>query len=217
LIRHRNHLMMLVLSISTVASFASADAPLESYALAEGKIRFVCEGPDIAVPAWGEFGTVEGALSVDPLDLSKASGSIDVYMISIRTDDAAWDTMFRRAGFLELDDHPKSRFVVEGVRGAKRLKRGKWVPVTLEGRFMLHGIIRKVSVPATLKWMPADPGSEKDSWIHVRASFHITWDDYQIAVPTGRTRNFAGDGALIQADLKYSPKKVKIARGRRSK
>ncbi|MDH3622526.1 MAG: YceI family protein [Myxococcales bacterium] len=217
MIRHRNHLMLLALAISSIASFAHADAPPESYELVEGKIRFVCEGPEVTVPAWGQFGTVEGALSVDPLDLRKASGNIDVYMVSVRTDDAAWDTMFRRAGFLEIDDHPKSRFVVEEVRGAKRLKRGAWVPVTLEGRFMLHGIIRKVSVPATVKWVPADSKSEEDSRIRVRASFHITWDEYQIAVPTGRTRNFTGDGALIQADLQYSPKKVKIARGKRSK
>jgi polyisoprenoid-binding protein YceI len=209
--------MLLALAISSIASFAHADAPSESYELVEGKIRFVCEGPEVTVPAWGQFGTVEGALSVDPLDLPKASGNIDVYMVSVRTDDAAWDTMFRRAGFLEIDDHPKSRFVVEEVHGAKRLKRGAWVPVTLEGRFMLHGIIKKVSVPARVKWMPADSRNEEDSRIHVRASFHITWDEYQIAVPTGRTRSFAGDGALIQADLQYSPKKTKIARGKRSK
>ncbi len=208
---------MLAFSVLAITSFASADAPLESYALKKGKIHFVCEGPDVTVPAWGQFGTVESALSLDPRDLSKASGSIDVYMVSVRTDDAAWDTMFRRAGFLEIDDHPKSRFVVESVRGAKQLKRGTWVPVTLEGHFMLHGIIKDVSVPATVKWMPADSGGGKDSRIHVRASLHITWDEYQIAVPRGSTRTFAGDGALIQADLQYTPKKVKIARSKRSK
>ncbi len=217
MIRHRNHSMILALSMWVVASSALAEAPRQSYTLEEGKIRFVCEGPDVIVPAWGQFGTVEGALSVDPLDLRKASGNVDVYMVSIRTDDAAWDTMFRRAGFLEIDDHPKSRFVVDAVRGVKRLKRGAWVPVTLEGHFMLHGMIKKVSVPATVKWMPADRGSEKDSWIRVRASFHITWEEYQIAVPTGRTRSFAGDGALIQVDLQYSPKKVKVARDTRPK
>ena len=58
------------------------------------------------MPAWGEFTSVEGALSLDARDLGKATENIDVFMISIRTDDAAWDTMFCRAGFPEIDEYP---------------------------------------------------------------------------------------------------------------
>jgi len=208
--------MILAMSIMTVASLAEADASAGSYLLEDGKVRFVCEGPEVTVPAWGQFGTVEGALSLDPLDLSKASGNIDVYMVSIRTDDAAWDTMFRRAGFLEIDDNPTSRFVLEKVRGPKQLEPGKWVSLNLQGHFVLHGITKRVTVPATVKWTPAD-SEHKDARIHVRASFHITWDDYQIAMPTGHTRTFAGDGALIHADLEYGPGKSKSSRGKRAK
>ncbi len=168
-------------------------------------MHFVCEGPEVTVPAWGQFGTVEGALSIDPSDQQTVSGNIDVFMVSNRTNDSAWDTMFRRAGFLEIDDLPKSRFVLEAVRGAKKLEPGKWVPMTLEGRFALHGIRKKISVPATVRWSPADRKSGTSERIHVRASFHVTWDDYEIAMPTGRTRTFAGDGAIIQADLAYRP------------
>jgi polyisoprenoid-binding protein YceI len=208
-------MVMLALPIAMLASFAHANASAESYVLKDGKVRFVCEGPQVTVPAWGQFGTVDGALSVDPRDLSKASGNIDVYMVSIRTDDSAWDTMFRRAGFLEIDDNPKSRFVLQEVRGAKQLDPGKWVPVRLEGHFVLHGITKKITVPAAVKWMPTDQEHGKDERIQVRASFHITWDEYEIAMPTGNTRTFAGNGALIQADLEYSPGKAKSGRGKR--
>jgi polyisoprenoid-binding protein YceI len=199
----------LLFVISALASSASADAARGSHTLEEGKVRFVCEGPQVKVPAWGQFGTVEGALSIDPRDLRKVSGNIDVFMVSIRTDDSAWDTMFRRAGFLEIDDVPKSRFVLEAVRGAKKLEPGKWVPMTLEGRFALHGIRKKVSVPATVRWTPADAKSGASERIHVRASFHVAWEEYEIAMPTGHTRTFAGDGALIQADLAYAPSRPK--------
>jgi hypothetical protein len=56
--------------------------------------------------------------------------------------------------------------------------------------------------------MAADEGER----IRVRASFHITWDDYQIAMPTGSTRLFAGDGTLIHADPNYDPRKGKSKR-----
>jgi polyisoprenoid-binding protein YceI len=211
----RNRALLWALLGCAFSSFAHADASKASYVLADGEVRFVCEGEEVTVPAWGQFGTVEGALSLNPLELSEASGNIDVYMVSIRTEDAAWDTMFRRAGFLEIDDHPKSRFVVDKVRGPKRLERGKWVPMTLEGHFVLHGITKKIQVPATAHWMPADPENDKGERIRVRASFHITWDEYQIAMPTGSTRLFAGDGALIHADLTYELSKAKSGRKKR--
>ncbi len=198
---------MALASVATAASHSS-------YVLKEGQVRFVCEGPDVTVPAWGQFTTVEGAMSLDPRDLGKATGSIDVYMVSIRTDDAAWDTMFRRAGFLEIEDHPKARFVLDGVRGPKRLERGKWTPMTLEGHFVLHGITKKIEVPATARWIAADAEKETRERIRVRASFHITWEEYQIAMPTGSTRSFAGDGALIHTDLTYELEESK-RRGRR--
>ncbi|MGB5366571.1 MAG: YceI family protein [Polyangiales bacterium] len=209
MIRRRNQSVLVLFAVSALASFANADMSPGTHELEEGKVRFVCEGPQVTVPAWGQFGTVEGALSIDPRDLRKASGNIDVFMVSIRTDDSAWDTMFRRAGFLEIDDVPKSRFVLESVRGAKKLEPGKWVPMTLEGRFALHGISKKVSVPATVRWTPADAKTGNSERIRVRASFHVTWDEYEIAMPTGHTRTFAGDGALIQADLAYGPTKAK--------
>ena len=215
MIRRRNHWIVSVLTISALASLAHADASAGRYELEDGKVGFVCEGSEVTVPAWGQFGTVEGGLSIDPQDLRKASGNVDVYLVSIRTDDAAWDTMFRRAGFLEIDDIPKSRFVLEAVRGAKKLEAEKWVPMKLEGRFVLHGISKKVTVPATVKWVPADTKSGKSARIHVRTSFHITWEEYEIAMPTGHTRTFAGDGALIYADLEYAWSKAKSGRGKR--
>jgi polyisoprenoid-binding protein YceI len=111
--------------------------------------------------------------------------------------------MFRRAGFLEIEEHPKARFVLDRVRGPKKLERGKWTPTTLEGHFVLHGITKKIEVPATARWMAADSEKETGERVRVRASFHITWEDYQIAMPTGSTRNFAGDGALIHTDITY--------------
>ena len=216
MVLHRHRRALLLACIASSAHFASADSTNGMYVLSDGKVRFVCEGPEVTVPAWGAFGTVEGALSLNPLDLSTVSGAIDVYMVSIRTDDAAWDTMFRRAGFLEIDDFPKSRFVIEKVRGAKKLVQGQWIPMKLQGRFTLHGVARQITVPATARWSPADPATEKGEQIHVRTSFHVTWEEYEIAMPTGHTRTFAGDGAMVQVDLEYAPT-LKSSRARRRK
>lgn len=215
MIRARNTLALLALFVWAFRPSAQADSDPNRYSLDDGKVRFVCEGPDVTVPAWGQFGTVAGALSIDPNDLSTAAGNIDVYMVSIRTDDSAWDAMFRHAGFLEIDEMPTSRFVLNRVRGAEMLEERKWVPMKLEGQFTLHGKTRKITMPATAKWSPADPLTGQDERIHVRASFHITWDEYEIAMPTGHTRTFAGDGALIHADLEYAPSLLKQSRRRR--
>lgn len=193
----------------------SAERAAKRLTMVEGEVGFVCEGPEIAVPAWGQFSTVESVLRLDPQDLTKVSGHIDVYMVSIRTDDSAWDTMFRRAAFLEIDDHPKSRFVLDSVRGAKKLEPNEWTSMTLVGSFELHGVTRKVTVPATAKWVPAE-GQQK-AGLRVRASFHVKWDDYEIAVPTGGTRTFAGDGALIYSDLRYRVSPAKRRRATRTK
>ncbi len=206
--------LLAMLSVS-FAAHTHAEPSTKRLPMLEGEVGFVCEGEDIAVPAWGRFSTVESALRLDPHDLSKASGHIDIYMVSIRTDDAAWDTMFRRAAFLEIDEHPKSRFVLEKVRGASKLEPGEWTSMTLVGSFELHGVTRKVTVPATAKWLPAD--EERKGRVRVRASFHVTWDEYEIAVPTGGTRTFAGDGALIYADLQYAVSPAKRGRAKRAK
>ncbi len=204
--------ILVTAALSTLFSTAAADSSAGSYVLKSGEVRFVCEGEEVTVPAWGQFTTVEGALTLDPRELARVEGNIDVFMVSIRTEDAAWDTMFRRAGFLAIDDHPRARFVIDEVRGPSRLERGKWVPMTLEGHFALHGITQKVVVPATARWMPADAEKNRGEQIRVRASFHITWDDYEIAMPTGSTRRFAGDGALIHADLLYELSESKSRR-----
>jgi len=67
----------------------------------------------------------------------------------------------------------------------------------------------KVVVPATAKWLP------QKARLRVRASFHVTWDEYEIAVPTGGTRTFAGDGALIHADLRYKVSRAGASQAKR--
>ena len=87
--------------------------------------------------------------------------------------------------------------------------------MTLHGHFQLHGVTKEIDVPATARWTRADADKDRKEQIRVRASFHITWDDYDIAMPTGSTRRFAGDGALIHADLRYVPSEPKARRARR--
>lgn len=210
----RGKVCPLLLFAALFGGASLAQAETSDYGLEDGTLRFVCEGSKVTVPAWGEFGTVGAALSLNPDDLSKAKGHVEVLLVSISTEDAAWDTMFRRAGFLEIDEHPKSRFVIDQVHGGP-LKSGNWVPLNLEGRFTLHGKTKKIHAPATAKWL-AGTGKEKDAErIVVRADFHITWEEYDIAMPSGSTRLFAGDGAHIQVRLTYKPQKQKKKRSKR--
>ena len=199
-------LLLLACIVTTLGGTPWANAEEQRhYELVDGTVRFICEGPEIIVPAWGEFSTVESGLIMSAPSLTSVEGHVDIPLVSIRTDDWGWDKMFRSAGFLEIDEFPVSRFVVDKVTGAERLVANKWVSVELDGEFTIHGVTKKIVAPARAKWTTDPRGSKKKERVTVHTHFHILWEDYKIDVPEGSTRKFAGDGAHIQVELTFKP------------
>ena len=200
-------LLGLLWPFSSLAQKKDPASATRNFELVDGEVGFVCEGPKVKIPAWGTFRSLGSRIKVDPENLSEASGYMDVMLISIRTDDALWDRTFRDAGFLEIEDFPRSRFVIERVRGARRLEPGAWTNVTVDGVFSLHGVAKKKSVPASVKWRVIRSKARVDEEIELRAYFRVWWRDHDIAVPRGLTRVFAGDGARVQVTARYAMKK----------
>jgi polyisoprenoid-binding protein YceI len=185
----------------------SVSAEPHAYQLSEGKVRFFCEGPQVTLPAWGQFAAVASSIQFDSKSLDKTKGSAEVLLTSVNTRDAGWDTVFRSAEFLGLEEFPRSSFGIRSVTPLEPAEAGKWVPVTMQGDLFLHGVHRAITVPGSVRWSSLS-GGEPDV-LEVRAYFHIRWDEYNIAVPTGITRTFTGDGASIQVELSFvrAPKK----------
>lgn len=202
-----------VRALGVLAALIAAYLPQAAYAeprayqLSEGKVRFFCEGPQVTLPAWGQFAAVASSIQFDSKGLDKTKGSAEVLLTSVNTRDAGWDTVFRSAEFLGLEDFPRSSFGIRSVTALEPADAGKWVPVSIQGDLFLHGVHRAIVVPGTVRWSSLS-GGEPDV-LEVRAYFHIRWEEYNIAVPTGITRTFTGDGASIQVELSYvrAPKK----------
>lgn len=181
---------------------ASAQAQRSEWRLADTTVvRFECEGPQISEAARGRFSAVSGRLSADPSNLVAVRGNVEVTLASITTDRVGWDAMFRNAPFLAIDEHPRSRFELRRVTGARALTPGSWASVQLEGRFSVHGVTRDTTLPARMRWVrPSDGSPER---LEVRASFPLRWTDHRIRVPDGRTRHFAGDLARVHVQIVY--------------
>ena len=151
MIRRRNQSVLVLLVVSALASFANAEMSTGTHKLEEGKVRFVCEGPEVTVPAWGQSARLRARF---PLTRATCARRRETSMCSwcrsaptIRPGIRCFAgrassrlTTFQRAGSCS-----------KRCEGRSSLEPGKWVPMTLEGRFALHGINKKVSVPATVK------------------------------------------------------------------
>jgi len=174
--------------------------------LGEGSlVRFTAQGEGLLRPARGQFGALSGQLELDPADLSTAEGHVQVLLTSVRTADSAWDLMFREAGFLDLDEHPRAQFALSEVRGARALAPDTWTDVELAGRFTLHGVSRDLVVPARVKWSPDTDGRRSASVerLHVLSDFVFRWSDFRIHVPPPGDRELAGNGAAVHVDLRF--------------
>ncbi|MAC28980.1 MAG: hypothetical protein CMN29_23545 [Sandaracinus sp.] len=189
------------LTLALAATAGSAEAQRTAWQIDDGTaVRFVCQGPQVESAAEGRFSSVNARLEMDPTELQTARGAVQVLLASITTDLGGWDAMFRAAPFLALDEHPRATFELLAVEGAERLRPGRWTRLRLRGRMTVKGTMREVEVPARARWTAAE-GDEPER-VELRARFRIDWDDYDIAVPDGWTRNFAGDRARVDVVLK---------------
>jgi polyisoprenoid-binding protein YceI len=176
----------------------------ERFRLEEGgTVRFVTRGPEASHPIAGRFGAVTSRITLDPANPSAARGFVEVLLSSITSQDSGWDTMFRRAPFLGIDDFPRARFEVQRITGLSRLDADRWIPARLVGRVTMREASCDKTAPAQLRYHAR--GSERGDHekLDVRTTFDLTYEELQIAVPDGATREFAGDGVRVVVDLTY--------------
>lgn len=196
-------LLALAALVSTQAlASSSASAQMGEWRLQdESVVRFMCEGPGIDEPSRGRFGAVSARAMFDPSNMSEIRGALEVVLASIRTERAGWDSMFRSAPFLALDDHPRALFELFEVRRVRALTSG-WQPVELVGRLTVKGVSKDIVVPGRIRHLAAEGDSPER--VELLAIFSMKWSDHDIAVPDGWTREFAGDGARVRMHLVFA-------------
>lgn len=181
----------------------SAHAERSTYKLADGSsVSFECVGPQVdqsKQPAKARFAAMASQIEFDPTQLSATRGKLTVQLASVTTEDAAWDEMFRKAPFLDVEKLPLARFEITRLAGEMPMV-GAWTDVSVEGKLSLHGVTKPIQTKGRLWYEPTK--------LKLETVTQIKWEDYKIAVPDGRTRTFAGDGAKLDIRLNYIPGKV---------
>ncbi len=95
-------------------------------------------------------------------------GWVEAPVATLRTGDRKRDRDMN--GSLESDKYPVIRFELTGV--TPRGGEGDSTAATLEGRMMIHGVTREVSLPARIV--------RRDGSVRVRSDFPLNLKDYEI-------------------------------------
>ena len=149
---------------------------------------------------------INGQIKVNPNDLRDAATSarFEVDLADLKTGIALRDTHMREQ-YLQTDKYPTAIFTLERIRkaSASTLKPNSIVALTVEGTFELHGVRRKVEVPATVSYVPESESSMPKlpgNLLRVTSEFDIRLADYNIERPQMVILK-VGDTARVSLDV----------------
>jgi polyisoprenoid-binding protein YceI len=164
---------------------AHASAQTRTFRATSGsRMQFVSDAPLERIT--GVSTTVNGEISIDPANLSTATGRITVPISSIRTGLDLRDEHLRSDAWLDAGANPDAVLQITRVEGATSLTPNQVVRVTLHGTFSIHGHTHDVAIPAQVRLVPASAelaaqGITGDL-IRAQASFTVSLPDYGVAV-----------------------------------
>lgn len=151
------------------------------------RITFTSDAPLETIN--GVSSRVSGSVRFDPANLGSARGRVQVPIASLRSGIDLRDEHLRSDTWLDADSHPNGIFEITSVRGAQRLSPNQEARVTVAGRFTIHGVTRRVTADARVKWIPltdemrSTPGIDGDV-LRVRARFTIRLSEFGVEIPT---------------------------------
>jgi polyisoprenoid-binding protein YceI len=169
---------------------AQRPRPIPDGTVREGTLSFVGRATTGAFS--GTTTTVRGEMSGGG-SLAEVRGWVDAPVSTLLTGNGHRDRDLNKS--LESDRYPTIRFDLTGVRpGAER---GDTVDTVLEGRFIIHGVTREASIPATVVVQP--------DAIRVRGETPLSLKDYEIkglSKLMGTLKMY--DEIVIHLDLRFA-------------
>lgn len=169
----RSVIRLVLLSLFFIPSWVAA-APL-TVVPEKSFVQFTSKAPFETVI--GKTGDVSGEVNLSGANLRSVSGTIIVKAASIKTGNRLRDKNMRE-DYLESAKYPEIIFKIEKVvTGPASLSKGEDSPFTLEGTFEIHGIKKKIVVPATVSL-------DTDGGLEVKSEFVIGLSDFQIKRPS---------------------------------
>ncbi|MGH7701901.1 MAG: YceI family protein [Gemmatimonadales bacterium] len=150
---------IVAMPVTAVAQRVVADGTIR-----EGALSF--DGHASLGDFTGTTTTVGGELSGGELEAVR--GWVEAPVQTLTTDNARRDRDLNKS--MESDKYPSLRFDLDGVTPGTDW--GDSVEVSLDGRFLIHGVTREVTLPATVTFGP--------DGVHLRSDFPLNLKDYQI-------------------------------------
>ena len=131
---------------------------------------------------------VEATLMINPLNVSqnpKAMVKVDLSALNSGID--LRDEHMKSEKFLNTAKHPYATFALTGISGTSVLKDATKTNVKLTGDLTLHGVTKKISVPATLTYFKQNENTKSKlagNLLKANAIFNIKMSDYGVEVPS---------------------------------
>lgn len=176
-------LAALALGVSLVSSAAQAQA--RTFTTTSGsRVQFVSDAP--LERTTGTSTTVNGSVTIDPANLSTATGRITVPITSLHTGSDLRDEHLHSSTWLDAPAHPDAVLEITSVSGATSLTPGEVARLTLHGHFSIHGVTHDVTIPAQVRYLPASDELRSQGitgdLIRAQAAFTIMLPDYSVSV-----------------------------------
>jgi polyisoprenoid-binding protein YceI len=153
-------------SLDMIATLAAqGPSPIPNGRLVSGTLSF--DGKATAGDFTGTTNSVTGQLTGAP-DLSAVHGWVEAPVESLKTGDRRRDKDLNKS--MESSRYPALRFELSRI--AQKPPAGDSILVTLLGTLILHGVSRRVELPATIDF--------RGTTARVRSDFPLNLKDYRI-------------------------------------
>jgi len=180
----KNVLLAALLLISAAPLFADG----RTYSITDdGKNYATFESEATLETIKGSTTKVSGTITADPANATTATATITVDLGALDTGISMRNEHLRSEKFLNAEKFPTATFKTVSVSGAKSVAPNQPVELSLTGDFTLHGVTKRITVPARVVVIPESEltkGSRgPGDWIHGTVTFPIKLTDYGITVP----------------------------------
>ena len=130
---------------------------------------------------------ISGTITADPANTGASTATITVDLSALDTGISMRNEHMRGEKFLNTEKFPTATFKTVSVSGAKSVAPNQPVELQLTGDFTLHGVTKRITVPARVVVIPENDMTKSSrgpgDWIHGTVTFPIKLTDYSITVP----------------------------------
>lgn len=143
----------------------------------------------------GRFAGVTGTITLDEVDITRSSVSVEIDVATIDTRDEKRDAHLRSADFFDAEQFPKITFE------STRIEKPSGGDFRVTGNLTIHGVTHEVTLDAKLEGRATNPwGTEVAGFeASTRISRKEFGMEFNLALETGGV--LVGDEVKIQIDI----------------